>query len=191
MSYTMYWNRPKKNHKQEAWDKFITDCKYLYKHMPKHSESAGNFFADKPLLLNGDGAYKNPVFNKDKVWFNGTGITKRIKVKDEEGRGYWQDVIDNVPDNLKDLGHETFILKRKYSEGDWTFCKTARKPYDLMVKACLILYKYYFSDVQISSDGDEEDWQQAWEFIACVLPKGPEVVTEMKLSNNLFERLYD
>lgn len=41
------------------------------------------------------------------------------------------------------------------------FCKTACEPYDLVVTAALIRLAYYFPQVEIASDGDQEDWQPA------------------------------
>jgi hypothetical protein len=198
MGYTHYTSRPiGKDHEQETWDKFIADCKLLYKKMPEHSSSAGAYYSYKPLILNGCFRYKNPVFNKDRVHFNGASSTKRINEPDSKRRVEWKDV--DIQEGNEDLGHETFCLRRTAGKVEkwqgnsnhlFSCCKTARKPYDLMVTACLILYKYYFPYVEVHSDGDEEDWQQAWEFVACALPNGPEIITEMKLSNNLFERLF-
>jgi len=55
-------------------------------------------------------------------------------------------------------GHETFMITPEPS--DFEFCKTARKPYDKYVVACLILAKFHFGDaIEISSDGDLEDWE--------------------------------
>jgi len=51
-----------------------------------------------------------PIFNTEAVCFNG--------------------------DEVDDLCHETFYLDQNSTE--FNFCKTARKPYDLMVMACLI-----------------------------------------------------
>jgi hypothetical protein len=68
-------------------------------------------------------------------------------------------------------GHETFLFQRKEEIRDYqtaegakrafVFCKTAQKPYDKYVVACLIIAKSIFGkDVNISSDGDLEDWQE-------------------------------
>jgi len=54
--------------------------------------------------------------------------------------------------------HESFII----SQGDtgFQFCKTARKPYDLVVTAALCLFAARFGDaVEVSSDGTPGDWQ--------------------------------
>jgi hypothetical protein len=73
-----------------------------------------------------------------------------------------------------EAGHETFVINRVASKEAlefqrdydtkpdkmlFNFCKTARKPYDELVVASLILFKLYFrGDVKLGSDGDVEDW---------------------------------
>jgi len=165
MGYTHSVSRNNEiDHDQETWDKFIADCKTLYKNMPEYSSSAGGFYKDSPLLLNGCFKYKNAVFNKDMVWFNGSGTTKR-----ERSGDHWIDALCDTPEH-NDLGHETFFIFRKCKDSGG-FCKTARKPYDLMVTACLLLYKYYFNSASISTDGTEDDWSEAYKFIASVFGK--------------------
>jgi len=71
-----------------------------------------------------------------------------------------------------ELSHETFYIERKVTEDSWLFCKTARKPYDLMVCAVLILYKYYFPEITVDSDGEfNDEWIPAFNFVADVLGK--------------------
>ena len=41
----------------------------------------------------------------------------------------------------------------------WDFCKTARKPYDIVVTACLAVLGEH--GLAITSDGDEQDWRRA------------------------------
>ena len=60
-------------------------------------------------------------------------------------------------------GHETFVVLKK-GNSDFNFCKTARKPYDLMVCACLIALKYCVPHVKVNSDGEAEDWEEAFKF---------------------------
>ena len=62
---------------------------------------------------------------------------------------------------FEDLSHETFGLE---FPGDWNFCKTARKPYDIAVKCILMLAQKYDllepetpGDTGWSWDGDEQD----------------------------------
>ena len=55
--------------------------------------------------------------------------------------------------------HETFIFTRE-ANLNFNFCKTARKPYDDVVTACLIaLGRAYGEKVDIGSDGD---WDGEW-----------------------------
>ena len=48
--------------------------------------------------------------------------------------------------------HEIFLVQKELVE--YSFCKTARLPYDLVVMASLIILKYYYGDaIKIDSDG--------------------------------------
>lgn len=58
--------------------------------------------------------------------------------------------------------HETFHFPRVEDEDDaFSFCKTARKPYDIAVCSALIIAVKRFSNVKVSSDGDINDWKDA------------------------------
>jgi hypothetical protein len=94
--------------------------------------------SDKIVICGGLGT-GTPIINESEVWFNG----------DEE----------------KGEDHETFCIEWK-GEGGFSFCKTARKPYDLLVCASLLSFHNHFPrDVfQLSSDGGAEDWQEAVDF---------------------------
>lgn len=70
-----------------------------------------------------------------------------------------------------DLGHETFVIEAKpadyanYCASEWAFCKTARKPYDLVVCSVLLRLAFHGGDiVTVRSDGwwDEEWLNGAW-----------------------------
>lgn len=72
----------------------------------------------------------------------------------------------------EDDSHETFRVSQTWEPsypGDkpaddglnFHFCKTARKPYDVVVVASLIALKHRLGEaVQISSDGDDADWDE-------------------------------
>lgn len=63
-------------------------------------------------------------------------------------------------DERYDLDHETFHLLKNGS--GFSFCKTARKPYDLVVASLLLLAHEHMPDTyNIRSDGDFNDWQDA------------------------------
>lgn len=60
--------------------------------------------------------------------------------------------------------HETCYIS--LDEGEFNFCKTARKPYDTAVCVCLLCFKHYFgNNMEIYSDGDMNgvEWQYAKE----------------------------
>jgi hypothetical protein len=66
-----------------------------------------------------------------------------------------------------DCSHETFLIEpfeeqadyRKDEELVFAFCKTAFKPYDLIVIAALIILKHHFGDkIIVHSDGTNEQW---------------------------------
>lgn len=71
--------------------------------------------------------------------------------------------------------HETFVIPRVFptKKGEFNsqddkgryfgFCKTAMKPYDVVVTAALIRFKYHFPNVLVSSDGDPQDWEPGME----------------------------
>ena len=86
-------------------------------------------------------------------------ITKEFGhgIANYEGEGEPEFLDDLVAFNgIGDLSHESFCLSTD-SKG-FEFTKTARKPYDRHVLACLILAKEYFGDnIEVSSDGDNDD----------------------------------
>lgn len=60
-------------------------------------------------------------------------------------------------------GHEDFcILKNRpleFNQKGWDFCKTNRKPYDVIVTAVLCyLESIYPKNFSVGSDGDDSDW---------------------------------
>lgn len=67
-----------------------------------------------------------------------------------------------------DNGHETFELVP--GPADFTFCKTAYKPYDRVVCAILAIAKEHAGDaIVVTSDGEKSDWKPALEWASTVL----------------------
>lgn len=65
-------------------------------------------------------------------------------------------------------GHETFWLAA--SPQDFEFCKTASKPYDLIVVAILaVAAEYAGESIQVSSDGTADDWSDGVEWASKIL----------------------
>lgn len=97
-----------------------------------------------------------------------TGIT--IADGFGERAGYWENTESRVAFNgLGENAHETFSWdavcpsQPVYRLNDpmyFDFCKTAEKPYDAAVTACLLWLKECYGDaVEISSDGYWEEWR--------------------------------
>lgn len=85
-------------------------------------------------MRGGDG-YGKPIFEPDYICFNG--------------------------DEKHKQAHETFYID--FSHDFCTFCKTARKPYDVAVCIALLCFKHYFGDdFELSSDGDIEGGEEGW-----------------------------
>jgi hypothetical protein len=76
-----------------------------------------------------------------------------------ETLGAWEADTETVRFNGHGAdSHETFSFTSDAS--GFNFCKTAYKPYDAVVTACLIHMKDIYGDlVEISSDGDWSEWQ--------------------------------
>lgn len=153
MGYTHYWSfQPNK----------VEDTEQLRKKFKKASQQIKKFVdfmnnekSEVYKVCGGLGKGK-PIFNETEVWFNG--------------------------DASQGLDHETFSVhwSRPNVLGQFRdFCKTARKPYDLIVCFSLLVFADVFgSDVfNFSSDGDNEDWAKAYEYYYAFTGKEPTKVT--------------
>lgn len=65
-------------------------------------------------------------------------------------------------------GHETFLVRPKLER--FSFCKTAGKPYDSVVVACLILGAHLLPCFTWSSDGDRPDHEEGLALAKQVCP---------------------
>jgi hypothetical protein len=117
----------------------------------QHSTRWGHLFTDlgkivkaSPVPLGSwDGELPKPAVGDGKISFNGLG----------------------------DDSHETFQISSSNLDTDrrW-FCKTARKPYDIVVVACLATLKDIFGDeCSVSSDGGRDEWADGVLFASGVL----------------------
>jgi hypothetical protein len=61
---------------------------------------------------------------------------------------------------VREEAHEPFVLREHLNQNEhFTFCKTARKDYDVVVTACLAILKYRLKNyIDVSSDGHPEDF---------------------------------
>lgn len=152
MGYTHYYTQNRILTDRE-WQDLTIIFHHMLNHLPAHSQSAGGYFADYPLTIHDGYGTGQPEVNGRSLVFNG--------------------------DDSNDMAHETFYINR--NGRGFHFCKTARKPYDLIVCAVLlVLCEVAPAAFDMSSDGDMagEEWQPARDFLRSLpsLPK-PEDVT--------------
>lgn len=150
MGYTHYFTQ-KQDVPMDQWATLKTQLSEVFQKLPAHSDSSGGGYAASPLVIcDGDG-------------------TKLIKTAKDLFKGYEAAAVGNCicfnGDERQghDLGHETFYLSRE-GQG-FNFCKTARKPYDWLVMACILLaHKHCPNCWAFASDGNAADWQpvMAW-----------------------------
>jgi len=131
MGYTHYFYP--KTVSDAQWAEFKETTKKLHKSLPEYCKLKGV----KQIKIRGFNGTGKPNFNNKFISFNGFG----------------------------ELSHETFFIPKK-PDDYWNknrpvneimyFCKTARKPYDLLVVACLIAAQQILG-YRISSDGLNND----------------------------------
>ena len=149
MGYTHYWSFHRDNMKTEklrqTFKKATDEMLELYKNLPLFPKTG--YYTDRSILIKGGLGEGMPIINETEIWFNGESKT--------------------------DMDHETFSINWKDEEA-FGFCKTARKPYDLLVCLCLLsLLNHYGSEIfQLSSDGDASEWQEAVDLYNEVTGKG-------------------
>ena len=101
-----------------------------------HKGQAGGHYDDVPCKIKGGLGEGTPMINESQIWFNG--------------------------DEKKDMDHETFGII--WNKNGQDFCKTNRKPYDLLVCVTLLAMRDSFKGTgafTFSSDGDNSDWETA------------------------------
>jgi hypothetical protein len=96
-----------------------------------------------PVVICGGMGEGDPEITSERVWFNGQG---------------------------PDYDHETFGFNARRKPDDWGFCKTARKPYDVVVVACLTFLATDYG-FEVSSDGDHEELQAGVDLCCQALGK--------------------
>lgn len=100
---------------------------------------------------------------------------------------------------IGELAHETFVLSRisngrlyddEDPKGYFSFCKTARKPYDIAVCSALIIAKKHFDSlIDVDSDGTNEDWKEAKALCHKILGYGNlDFTTTLDPTTNEYEK---
>lgn len=146
MGYTHYWRT-----------RMTTDPQKL---AAAHWDVVQIVRASKVPLANGHGDVgSEPIISEGVVIFNGVGDDAH------ETFSWPPNFTDRFPDHSKGETWETpvrtgeLICMPDESGFGFEFCKTARKPYDAVVTACLIAVKRHLGDdVEVSSDGTEDEF---------------------------------
>lgn len=82
-------------------------------------------------------------------------------------------------DQQGDLYHESFVIQRVSNDRAnekglvFNFCKTARKPYDLMVQISMLRLKHHFPECEITSDGSAADWKNGRALYKKIFKENP------------------
>jgi len=149
MGYTHYWTYQPNNmldteKLRRSFRVAVSIIERAHKKIRKnrfiHEGQAGGFYKGVPCTIRGGLGEGSPMINESEVWFNGDAKTG--------------------------TDHETFGIRWYPSGGEVKgFCKTARKPYDILVCVSLLAFKHaFFNDPDVfsfSSDGDNSDWEDA------------------------------
>jgi hypothetical protein len=188
MGYTHYWHRRGSKLDPERFQQFVADCERIY----RKSE----------IPLAGWDGTGNPVFSAKEVAFNGwraCGHDRRdlgsmwpaaeaqggINPHAQQYGTWFAGALLSQRTCDGDCSHETFRIRQYARRQPWepkgealfAFCKTAYKPYDILVTGCLIIAQHYFPcQVRISSDGESKDWEDARRLCQHVLGYGAEFV---------------
>lgn len=144
MGYTHYYSHSK-TIPQDKWDAFLIEVKTVACRFKLKIPQSVQFIKGDDSIIHGDqgieigdgmGDGGQPDFTKSSICFNGVG----------------------------DDAHETLGIDRDDTGGQ--FCKTAKKPYDLLCTATLVLYKHHFGDnVSVGSDGGPEGFQEGLDLV--------------------------
>lgn len=156
MDHTHLYYSPYRVHSRSTWLEFIQWCKRIYRKMPRYSYTAAPEYWRSPLFLDGEFHYKKPKFNSRLVFFGGGNGTQRYYDEDDQ-EWYNRDSHNLTMDPLEIHRVKPLSLTIDICE----IVNTGRRPYGMMVEACLILYRYFFPEVVLCFSGQEGDWDQA------------------------------
>jgi hypothetical protein len=145
MGYTHYWtynpsaieNTEEFRKKFKKASEIVKKAHNLIKKNPSiHQGQAGGFYDDVPCKIKGGLGEGTPMINESQIWFNG--------------------------DSKTEMDHETFSIT--WNKGGQDFCKTNRKPYDLLVCVTLLAMNEQLKGTgafTFSSDGNNAEWETA------------------------------
>jgi len=192
MGYTHYWYAMRRELPADRFAEIAEDFKRLVPVLRKHGVP----------LADGSGAGR-PVIEPDAVIFNGprkcgheenaavvipwpTAQGAGVAGPGEDARGgtwYAGALVEKRTCN-GDCSYEGFALTRVAAEhtrsrepgdGYFNFCKTAFRPYDVAVTACLLVAKHRLGElIRVRTDGEDPQWFDAKMLCQTVLGYGLE-----------------
>lgn len=192
MGYTHYWKRHP-NIDQETFRLFSNDCRQVMDFATTHLKLklAGPGGEGKPettqeiVAFNGATDCGHQKGQVGLVWptahasggFGGE-ISNALK-----GENWFAGPMAEARVCGGDCSYESAIFERELPVPDWqtpnkeglsfSFCKTNYRPYDVMVQAACIILKHYLEDqAEISSDGEDQDWNDARQLTQAILKYG-------------------
>lgn len=145
MGYTHYWNRHDhtgatthaRAHAREAYGRLVLDAQRICRQAMENG-----------IVICGALGEGEPDFTEGYFALNGTILN------DEWHESMVWEAIPTVPE-WQAQGKHGYDM----SEGVFTFCKTAYKPYDAVVTAILLRAKYHYGElVSLRSDGTWNEW---------------------------------
>ncbi len=198
MGYTHYWYRkptlPKKN-----FQKVVRDLKLVAAYcdrqfrtedgtalIPLGDGHGENFpiFTDKEIIFNGKkdcghAENKNLVLPWPTTGEKHTGGVAGQAGEGDNNEGWYGGSTVSMRCCNGSCSYETFWLPRIREKGEFgsqekgkifDFTKTAYRPYDLIVNCALLIAKNHLGDdIDVSTDGEKEHWQDAIKICAIVL----------------------
>jgi len=189
MGYTHYVTRTVQHLDPQVFRAFVWDCERLYMstEIPLASwDGTGDpLFAHDCVSFNGVKACGHDTRDLGIVWPSNDPKRGGVATKAPQVGGWFAGAQVSARTCDGSCAHETFRIERDWIreeepwQSDWkrkgisSFCKTAYKPYDMLVTACLIALYHHFPDVvTIGSDGETADWQDARNLCQHVLGYG-------------------
>ena len=138
MEYTHYW-KTKKLFSDTEISTIVGLVQKLINNLPAYSESSGAHYSNYPLEITLTDAlpYEEPLINMYAIIFN--GYSKCAE---------WG------------LSNEHFIYPLKEMQKYGNYCRTARKPYDFVVQAILLIMQNTApKKFVITSTGNRSEWE--------------------------------
>jgi hypothetical protein len=187
IGYTHYYDIPKELDKDRFQD-LIKDCKKIvgFADFELGIDIAGPLGEGKPeytddiIAINGSDTQRVGIWTTSEQisipWPSETaGITEPTADPLGKTEGTWfaghvlsQRVAPIRENGLGSGSYESFCIPRFGKKYEWSepnkkgnyfsFCKTAYRPYDLVVTAMLVALKHHFPQCGVSSDGEMKDW---------------------------------